>query len=203
MDHIRGLRFGSLGHSAMHLCIDMQRLFAEDSPWASPAVEEALPAIVEICRQRARSTVFTRFLCPAGSSGLRGQWRQFYAGRPEMLRLDPRLFEMVDALKAFAAEAQVISRYVFSAFYDGNLHALLAERCADTLIFSGIETDVCVLATALRAIDLGYRVIIVEEAVASSNANGHQAALAGIFPRFDQQVELVTVNEILSAWDIR
>jgi nicotinamidase-related amidase len=203
MDHIRGLRFGPPGRSALHLCIDMQRLFAEDSPWASAAVGEALPAIMEICRHKATKTVFTRFLCPTGSHGMRGQWRQFYIGRPEMLRLDPGLFELVDALHIFAGEGQIISRYVFSAFDDGSLQALLSEQSADTLIFSGIETDVCVLATALRAIDLGYRVIIVEDAVASSNPNGHQAALAGIFPRFDQQVELVTVNEILRAWETR
>jgi nicotinamidase-related amidase len=89
---------------------------------------------------------------------------------------------------------------VFSAFEDPRLSALLKERSGEALVFSGVETDVCVLATILRAIDLGYRVIIVEEAVASSNAQGHAAALSAIFPRFDQQVEPVGVNEVMRAW---
>ena len=31
-----GLRFGPLGESAVHICVDMQRLFAEDTPWRTP-----------------------------------------------------------------------------------------------------------------------------------------------------------------------
>lgn len=58
----------------------------------------------------------------------------------------------------------------------------------------------CVLATVFSAIDAGFRVIVVEEGVASSNEAGHRAALHGILPRFDQQVELVGVGELLSAW---
>jgi nicotinamidase-related amidase len=200
MDHIRGLRYGPLKASTVHLCIDMQRLFAEDSPWASPAIARALPAVLEICRHKAAHSVFTRFMCPTGEQGVQGQWRRFYAGCPEMLRLDPRLFDLVDALKPFAAQGSIVCRYVFSAFEDPHLLALLKERSAEALVFSGVETDVCVLATILRAIDLGYRVIIVEEAVASSNAQGHAAALSAIFPRFDQQVELVGVNEVMRAW---
>jgi PhnB protein len=38
------------------------------------------------------------------------------------------------------------------------------RRRSDTLILTGAETDVCVLSTALGAIDHGYRVIIVEDA---------------------------------------
>jgi nicotinamidase-related amidase len=38
---------------------------------------------------------------------------------------------------------------------------------ADGLIISGSETDVCVLATVLAAVDLGYRVIVVRDGVSS------------------------------------
>lgn len=117
-----------------------------------------------------------------------------------MLRLDSRLFEVVDGLKHFVAQGSLVSRYVFSAFEDPRLLDLLNRRSAEALVFSGVETDVCVLATVLRAIDLGYRVVIVEEAVASSNAKGHAAALSAVFPRFDQQVELVGVDEVMRAW---
>jgi nicotinamidase-related amidase len=200
MDHIRGLRFGPIASNAVHLCIDMQRLFAQDSPWASGAVQAALPAAREVCRWKPRVTVFTQFLCPDDPAAIGGQWAAFYASCPAMTRLDRRLFDIVPELKSVAVEAHVISRFVFSAFQGSELQTLLGHRCTDTLVFSGIETDVCVLATALRAIDLGYRVVVVEEAVASSNAAGHTAAMAGIFPRFDQQVEVVGVSDLLSGW---
>ena len=38
---------------------------------------------------------------------------------------------------------------------------------------SGSETDVCVLATVLDAVDIGYRVIVVRDAICSSSDEGH------------------------------
>jgi nicotinamidase-related amidase len=200
MDPIRGLRFGPLRHTTAHLCIDMQRLFDGDSPWASSAVKTALPAIHEICQSRGKETIFTRFLCPSDAKFIRGQWRHLYGKCPEMMKLDPRLFDIIPALQPFVRQGSLSSRYVFSAFEGDDLVTTLESRGISTLVFSGIETDVCVLASVLRAIDSGYRVIVAEEAVASSNADGHAATLSAIFPRFDQQIELVSVDELLTHW---
>jgi nicotinamidase-related amidase len=51
-----------------------------------------------------------------------------------------------------------------------------ARRHTDMLILTGAETDVCVLSTALGAIDHGYRVIITEDGVCSSSDQGHDFA---------------------------
>jgi nicotinamidase-related amidase len=61
----------------------------------------------------------------------------------------------------------------YSAFAEPVLLAHLRERDAGELIVSGSETDVCVLATVLDAVDLGYRVIVVRDAVCSSSDEGH------------------------------
>ena len=42
------LRFGPLGPSAVHLCIDMQTLFAERTDWHVPWLERVLPAVVRL-----------------------------------------------------------------------------------------------------------------------------------------------------------
>lgn len=44
------------------------------------------------------------------------------------------------------------------------LFAHSRQREVNTLIGSGSETDVCVLATVLDAVDMGYRVVIVRDA---------------------------------------
>jgi nicotinamidase-related amidase len=49
----------------------------------------------------------------------------------------------------------------------------MRQREADALIVSRSETDVCVLATVLDAIDIGYRVIVVRDAICSSSDEGH------------------------------
>lgn len=64
----------------------------------------------------------------------------------------------------------------------------------------GIETDVFVLATAMSAVDLGYRVIIVSDAVASSDMASHEACLQLVYPRFDQQIEIADLPTVLDAW---
>jgi nicotinamidase-related amidase len=66
----------------------------------------------------------------------------------------------------------------------------LQSRDADGLIVTGSETDVCVLATVLGAVDLGYRVIVVRDAVCSSSDDGHDALMTLYHQRYTQQIEI-------------
>ena len=43
-----GLRFGPLGENWIHLCIDMQRMFAEETDWHTPWMERVLPNVVSL-----------------------------------------------------------------------------------------------------------------------------------------------------------
>jgi nicotinamidase-related amidase len=72
----------------------------------------------------------------------------------------------------------------------------------ETLIISGSETDVCVLATVLAAVDHGYRVIIAQDALCSSSDNTHDALLELYRNRFDIQIELASCEEVLERWKI-
>src|SRR5262249_6859627 len=61
---------------------------------------------------------------------------------------------------------------------------------ADGLILTGSETDVCILATAIGAVDLGYRVILVRDAVCSSSDAGHDALMQMYHRRYTEQIEM-------------
>ena len=63
----------------------------------------------------------------------------------------------------------------------------LSEHQVNTLIVSGGETDVCVLSTVLSAIDLGYRIILVEDALCSSSDDSHDAIISLYRQRFNIQ----------------
>ena len=56
----RGLVHGPLGETSLHLCVDMQRLFAPEGPWAVPWAPKVLPAIEELAAKHPHQTVFTR-----------------------------------------------------------------------------------------------------------------------------------------------
>jgi nicotinamidase-related amidase len=67
-------------------------------------------------------------------------------------------------------------------------------------IITGSETDVCVLATVLDAVDLGYRVIVVTDAVCSSSDEGHDALLEVYHRRYTEQIETAQAETVLARW---
>jgi nicotinamidase-related amidase len=59
---------------------------------------------------------------------------------------------------------------------------------------------VCVLATVLGAVDRGYKVVVVTDALCSSSDETHQASLGLYENRYGMQVETVTTDCILKNW---
>jgi nicotinamidase-related amidase len=196
------LRFGPLGEGTVHLCVDMQRLFAEPTPWQAPWMERVLPQVVRLVEPCPERTIFTRFI-PAGGPGEgSGAWRRYYQRWAEMTRsrLDDDLVDLVPALARFAPPALVVDKPVYSPWPSTHLHAQLQGRHVDTLVVSGGETEICVLATVLGAVDYGYRVIIATDALCSSADNTHDAMMFIYHSRYEMQVETAVVDEILDAW---
>jgi len=66
--------------------------------------------------------------------------------------------------------ARTFDKHVYSPWTGTDLHQQLNSAGIDTVIITGGETDVCVLATMLGAIDWGFRVILVTDALCSSAA---------------------------------
>jgi nicotinamidase-related amidase len=196
------LTFGAIGERAIHLCIDMQNLFAEDTAWHTPWMTRVLPIVTEIADRHAEQTVFTRFIPPRHPDELPGSWRRFYHRWPEMTsdRLDPRLLELVPPLARLAPPAAVVDKHFYSPFVERPLPTLLRQRRTDTLVITGAETDVCVLAAVMGAVDRGYRVVLVDDALCSSSDETHDALMTLYRRRYGEQIELVQSEVILAAW---
>jgi nicotinamidase-related amidase len=187
---------------AVHLCIDMQRIFTAEGPWPTPWMERVVPVVAEIAGRFPERTVFTRFITPARPSEMPGMWQCYYERWRDATRerIDPRLLELVEPLARLAPPATVIDKARYSGFAEGALHAHLRRRGIDSLIVTGSETDVCVLATVLGAVDLGYRVILVHDAVCSSSDQGHDALMQIYHRRYSEQIEVATAETILARW---
>jgi len=196
------LAHGPLGPGCLHLCIDMQRLFAPGGPWAVPWAQRVLPAIEELASSHSERTVFTRFI-PAERPGEGvGAWARYYRRWADVTlqNIDADLIDLLPALARFTPPAKIVDKWVYSPWSEGRLDAMLAGSGIDTLIVTGGETDVCVLATVLGAIDRGYRVVLVTDAVCSSADETHDALMQLYRSRFSEQVEAVPVAEVLSGW---
>jgi nicotinamidase-related amidase len=86
------------------------------------------------------------------------------------------------------------------AFFASPLQSFLAKKEISSLVVSGSETDVCVLATVLDAVDHGYRVVVVEDGLCSSSDQGHDALLTLYRTRFTDQIELLGLEEVIRLW---
>lgn len=198
MGNLRGI----IASQSVHLCVDMQRLFASQGPWAAPWVDRILVPVLRLVTRSPEQTVFTRFIPARTPDEAPGTWANFYRKWESITleKIDPTMLELMPALEQFTPPAETFDRMTYSAFADGRLHRLLRERNVTTLILSGAETDVCVLATVLAAVDLGYRTIIVRDALASSADETHEALLMLYNRRFDIQIELTEADELIAAW---
>ncbi|MSP83446.1 MAG: cysteine hydrolase [Alphaproteobacteria bacterium] len=186
----------------MHVCVDMQRLFAEATDWHVPSFDAVLPNVLRLARARPERAIYTRFLVPEDPEAADGAWRDHYQRWSEMTlqSLDPALQDLVAPLRALVPPGLVADKMTYSAFVSGDFIKVLAGIGGETLIFSGVETDVCVLATVLSAVDRGYRVIVARDAVTGSSLPAHGAMLEQIYPRLPDQIALLTTEEIVRAW---
>jgi nicotinamidase-related amidase len=199
------LRFGPLGPRAVHLCVDMQTLFAERTGWHVPWLERVLPAVTRLAEARRGQTVFTRFVPPERPEEAVGAWRRYYEHWRNMTgeRLNPRLIELVPPLVVLAPPAIVIDKTHYSPFKEAAFLRTLGRLKADAIVISGGETDVCVLAAVMDAVDAGYRVVLAEDALCSASDESHDAMLRHFGARFSQQVEVASTEEILAGWRAR
>lgn len=67
-----------------------------------------------------------------------------------------------------------------SAFFGTDLERMLRERGVDTLLIAGCITSGCIRTTAADAAQLGFRPLVVAEAVGDRSRAAHEAALDAI-----------------------
>jgi nicotinamidase-related amidase len=190
-----------LGPETVHVVIDMQRLFAEETSWRVPSLPDIVAPILTLIEHRPERTLYTRFITPPSLPAAQGAWQIFYRHWPQMTqdRLPPDIFELIAPFANRASPARLIDKEGFSAFSGSSFQVALRNLGAGTLVLSGLETDVCVLATALEAADRRLRVVIAVDAVTSFSLAGHRAVLE-VFKRYQPMIEIAPSAEIIVAW---
>ncbi len=197
-----GLLHGPIGPDSLHICVDMQRLFGPGYPWAVPWLERVVPVIERLTEPHAERTLFTRFI-PADRPGEgAGSWARYYRRWAEVTlsEIDADAVRLVPSLERFVPPARVLDKRVYAPWTEGRLDALLSGTGIGTLVITGGETDVCVLATALGGIDRGFRVILVRDALCSFSDETHDALMELYITRFSEQLEVASADEVLANW---
>lgn len=99
------------------------------------------------------------------------------------------------ALGKHASDIEITKRQ-WGAFYGTDLELQLRRRGVDTIVLCGISTNIGVESTARNAWELGFNLVIAEDACSAASADQHQGSMAHIFPRI---ARVRNVDEILHA----
>lgn len=99
-----------------------------------------------------------------------------------------------------APQDEIVIKRRFSALIQGSsdLGARLQAAGIDTLLITGVATDICCESTARDAFMLNYRTIMVSDANATSSDEAHNAALSALFGRF---ADVFATEEIVAMLD--
>ena len=88
------------------------------------------------------------------------------------MELDPRMDDK--------PEDFVLDKTRYSAFYNTNLEVILRGLRVDTLVVSGVTTEICVESTIRDAFFRDYKVVVPKDAVAAMDVARHEGTLRTI-----------------------
>ncbi len=100
----------------------------------------------------------------------------------------------VDSRLAPAAGEQIILKKYASGFFGTDFGSRLTSTGVDTLLITGATTSGCVRATAVDAVQLGYRPMVVREAVGDRSPAAHDQALFDLQQKY---ADVVTARETI------
>jgi nicotinamidase-related amidase len=111
------------------------------------------------------------------------------AGSP-WVEVDPRIAPLPDE--------PVIVKTFASAFFGTALPSVLAAEGCDSVVVTGASTSGCVRATAVDALQHGYRTIVPRDAVGDRNPAAHEANLYDLDTKYADVVSVADVLEHVS-----
>ena len=164
-------------HTAL-INVDMQRCFVEGTPLASPegpALVTRINRLSGACRDAGAMVVHTRgWMRPDGSNlGVMGELvPPFISGLYTEGADSAQLHDALDV----AASDIVVNKPRYGAFYATDLELILRSRGIDTVIITGIATNICCETTAREAAQRDFRVLFLSDGTATKEMNGVAAA---------------------------
>jgi nicotinamidase-related amidase len=139
-------------------------------------VDGAIPQIqslLQACRAKGVEVIHVRVSEVTNDSRDVG-WKQVVRGLA--VPKNSKEAELLEDVVAVGDEI-IVSKSSSGAFATSNIDRLLRNLGIKTMLFTGTATGGCVESTARDAVDLGYEVVIVDDACADSTRTSHRVAL--------------------------
>jgi nicotinamidase-related amidase len=108
----------------------------------------------------------------------------------------PAAASEIAASAGFQSGDILVTKRHWGAFAGTDLEQQLRTRGIDTVVLTGISTNIGVESTARQGTGLGFAFVVVENACSAQDAEQHRFAFEKIFPRLSR---VRTTNEVLAA----
>jgi maleamate amidohydrolase len=178
------------------LVVDMARAFTDPAMTLGSNLDSQVAAIQTLlaaAHDRDVPVIFSTVsyededLRDAGVFGMKQKGSATLRAGTEGVQIDPRLdFRKTDSL--------LVKKYA-SCFFGTDLVSRLLVRHVDTLIITGCTTSGCVRASAVDACQIGFRPMVVREAVGDRSQAAHDQSLFDLNAKY---ADVVTLEETLA-----
>lgn len=182
--------------------VDLQRCFVEGGPLASPdglAVVDRVNRLARVCRQAGALVVHTRASVKPDRSNAGVMTELVPAFIIDLYAEGSASAELHDALEVDPADI-ILGKPRYGAFHGTALEQILRSRGRDTVIITGIATNICCETTAREASQHDFHVFFLSDATATMDMGGvsakdlQRATCASLGQVFAQ---VVTLDDIL------
>jgi maleamate amidohydrolase len=194
-----GRRIGFGARPAL-LVVDMIRAFTDPArPLGSPLEPqiEALRPLLELAHAREILVIFSTVRYDDAALRDAGIWA-LKVQATATLAADGDGHHVDDRLDKHPSDSLLVKKYA-SCFFGTDLVSRLNSRRIDTVLLTGCTTSGCIRATAVDALQYGYRPIVVREAVGDRSQAAHDQSLVDLDAKYADVESLQATLAYLSA----
>lgn len=191
-DNYRGVWGHRIGFGVRPALILVDFLKAYTTPGADLYAPDVVTAVAEtvallaVARLGAVPVIHTTIRYQGAACADGGVWVRKAPVMRAMVEGNP-LAEFCDAVAPQAGEVVVAKQYA-SAFFGTSLASTLHAAGIDTVVLAGCSTSGCIRASAVDAVQHGFRTIVVRECVGDRHRAPHEANLFDIDAKYGDVV---------------
>ena len=172
-----GIKMG-FGERPALILIDMLKGFTDSKMPLGANLDKEIAAqkpLLEVAHERNIPVIFSTVIYNDHDLKDAGLWAVKMKGTFTLKAGTPAV-EIDERLDMRKTDSLLVKKYA-SCFFGTDLASRLMNQRVDTLIITGCTTSGCVRATAVDAVQNGFRPMVVREAVGDRSAAAHEQSL--------------------------
>ncbi|MCC5793499.1 MAG: isochorismatase family protein [Chromatiales bacterium] len=189
------------GRKSAIVVIDLCKAYTtEGAPLFAPGVVKCVkevPEVLDLARSKKVPVIHTQVRYNPVNFEDGGIWIKKAPVLKDLVEGNA-LAEFCDEVKPGPGETVITKQYA-SCFFGTSLAATLTAQGVDTLIILGCTTSGCIRASAVDAVQHGFRPVVVRECVGDRHDGPHEANLFDINAKYGDVISKAEVIEYLNS----